>query len=168
MALSTNGVYLATAIANNIHIWSTDTRRIVLSMYVYMQLFVHRTEAVSRPTESPFIRRLAFAPKENLIAYVDDDGWYGQIADPIPSTHPSPVKSAITTRASATVPVTRPSNDLFDEPSDNVSDLDDHAQQWENMDDTHETTTTGHEEEGNDDYHEPYSLRATGGHNLLS
>lgn len=34
MALSINGVYLATAIANDIHIWSTDTRRLVLTLYV--------------------------------------------------------------------------------------------------------------------------------------
>jgi hypothetical protein len=50
------------------------------------------------------ITNVAFSPRENLIAWTDTDGVFTRWPKPISDTFPDPVKAAISTNGSATIP----------------------------------------------------------------
>ncbi|CAL1707133.1 unnamed protein product [Somion occarium] len=77
LALSHNGIYLASASTSGISIWSTQTRRL---------LFRYQG-SVTAP-----VTKIAFSPTQNLLAWIDTDGVLTRWPDPIPSSSPDPVK----------------------------------------------------------------------------
>ncbi|KAI9461236.1 hypothetical protein BJY52DRAFT_217010 [Lactarius psammicola] len=99
LALSPNGVYLAASTNKDVHIWSTQTRRLLFT-------FPNAT--------TEFVTQIAFSPTRNLLAWTDFAGSLYRWSDPIPSTSPSPVASAPT--SALTRPVRRgPTPTLFDD-----------------------------------------------------
>ncbi|KAH9176634.1 WD40 repeat-like protein [Lactarius sanguifluus] len=99
LALSPNGVYLAASTGKDVHVWSTQTRRLLFS-------FPNAT--------TEFVTQIAFSPTRNLLAWTDFAGSLYRWSDPIPSTSPSPVASAPT--SALTRPVRRgPTPTLFDD-----------------------------------------------------
>ncbi|KAH9831247.1 uncharacterized protein C8Q71DRAFT_861980 [Rhodofomes roseus] len=76
LALSPNGVYIASATKSGVFIWSTQTRRLL-----------YRFQDISSP---PI--QLAFSPSQNLLAWTDLEGAYTRWQDPIPATAPHPIK----------------------------------------------------------------------------
>ncbi|KAI0066266.1 WD40 repeat-like protein [Artomyces pyxidatus] len=99
LALSVNGVYLASASNKSVHIWSTQNRRLLFKFPDPL---------------SEMVTQLAFSPTKNLLAWTDYSGTLYRWSDPIPASSPSPVKSSIT--ASATRPIRRQATPtLFDD-----------------------------------------------------
>ncbi|KAG9316728.1 hypothetical protein JVU11DRAFT_2788 [Chiua virens] len=78
LALSNNGVYLASAYKDGVLIWSTQTKHVLW-----------------RHTGSPdaLITQIAFSPSQNLLAWADTGGILTWWRDPIPAGSPDPVKS---------------------------------------------------------------------------
>ncbi|KAF8444756.1 hypothetical protein L210DRAFT_3642979 [Boletus edulis BED1] len=78
LALSVNGVYLASARKEGIFVWSTQTKHVLW-----------------RHTGSPdaLITQLAFSPSQNLLAWADTGGILTWWRDPIPAGSPDPVKA---------------------------------------------------------------------------
>ncbi|KAF8893373.1 hypothetical protein BD779DRAFT_1436150 [Infundibulicybe gibba] len=116
LALSPNGVYLASASQSKIYIWSTQTRRVITS---------HTTPSGST------ITHLAFSPRDNLVAWTDTNGVFSRWQNPIPDAFPSPIKVTTATSAPATIPVKPPTGlDLFTadvetvDPNNDFSDID--------------------------------------------
>ena len=79
------------------------------------------------------ITNVAFSPRENLIAWTDIDGVFTRWPKPISDTFPDPVKPAISTNGSATIPIKLSTGlDLFGEDAqdfekggkDDTADLD--------------------------------------------
>ncbi|KAG5653429.1 hypothetical protein H0H81_000430 [Sphagnurus paluster] len=99
LAISANGAYLASASQSKIHVWSTQTRRLITSQPA---------------SPSATITHLAFSPTENLIAWTDSQGTFSRWPKPISPNLPDPVKRSIATNAAATIPV-RPKTNLFDD-----------------------------------------------------
>ncbi|KAI0305537.1 WD40 repeat-like protein [Multifurca ochricompacta] len=87
LALSPNGVYLASSTHKDVQVWSTQTRRLLFT-------FPNAT--------TDFVTQLAFSPTKNLLAWADFTGSLYRWSDPIPSSSPSPVDPV------ATSLVTRP------------------------------------------------------------
>ncbi|RDB16923.1 Minichromosome loss protein 1 [Hypsizygus marmoreus] len=118
LAISANGVYLASASQSKVHVWSTQTRRLVASQAA---------------TPGSIITQLAFSPTENLIAWTDFNGAFSRWSKPIPDTFPDPVKKSIATNAAATIPA-RPKTglDLFG--NDAVETTKRHAPEEEDVD----------------------------------
>ncbi|KAG6918076.1 hypothetical protein DXG01_016735 [Tephrocybe rancida] len=88
LALSVNGVYLASASRSKVHVWSTQTRRVIAS---------------HPATPGATITHLAFSPKDNLLAWTDTEGGFSRWHKAIPDTFPDPVRRSIVTSAAATV-----------------------------------------------------------------
>ncbi|KZT71046.1 hypothetical protein DAEQUDRAFT_750176 [Daedalea quercina L-15889] len=79
LALSKNGVYLASASKSGVFIWSTQTRRL---LYRYQG-------ALTSP-----VTQLAFSPSQNLLAWTDLEGAFTRWPEPIPASAPDPLKSS--------------------------------------------------------------------------
>ncbi|KAI0073865.1 hypothetical protein K474DRAFT_1648846 [Panus rudis PR-1116 ss-1] len=77
LALSSNGVYLASSTPSGIAIWSTQTRKLLFKF--------------QGSITSPVVR-MAFSPSDNLLAWTDLEGVLTRWKDPIPSSSPDPVK----------------------------------------------------------------------------
>ncbi|KAH0827974.1 hypothetical protein J3R83DRAFT_3613 [Lanmaoa asiatica] len=77
LALSLNGVYLASACKEGILIWGTQTKHVLW-----------------RHTGSPdaLITQVAFSPSQNLLAWADTGGILTWWRDPIPAGSPDPMK----------------------------------------------------------------------------
>ncbi|KAJ3551325.1 hypothetical protein NM688_g4769 [Phlebia brevispora] len=84
MALSTNGVYLATASKSGLCIWSTQNRRM---LYKFQG-------ALSAP-----ITQMAWSPSLSLLAWTDTDGVLTRWGDPLPPDAISPIKPIASTVA---------------------------------------------------------------------
>lgn len=103
LALSKNGVYLASASKSGVFIWSTQTRRL---------LFRYQG-ALSAP-----VTQMAFSPTQNLLAWTDFEGVLTRWPDPIPATAPDPVKVS-SGMDTTTVPLKRRGTPtLFDDEAD--------------------------------------------------
>ncbi|KAF5328867.1 hypothetical protein D9619_011727 [Psilocybe cf. subviscida] len=89
LAVSPNGVYVASASQSTVYVWSAQTRRIVASQ---------------KGTAGAVITKLAFSPTENLIAWTDTNGGFTRWQKPIGDKHPDPVKVTFASSAPATVP----------------------------------------------------------------
>ncbi|KAF8658265.1 hypothetical protein AX16_002041 [Volvariella volvacea WC 439] len=75
LAVSPNGAYLASASQSKIHIWSTETRKTVVT---------HDTHS------NITINQLAFSPTSNLLAWTDEGGVFTRWIKPISDNLPSP------------------------------------------------------------------------------
>ncbi|THH30799.1 hypothetical protein EUX98_g3387 [Antrodiella citrinella] len=103
IALSRNGLYLASASKSGIFIWSTQNRRM---LYRYQGAI------------TVMITQLAFSPSQNMLAWTDMDGVLTRWPNPIPANAPDPVKST-NASATTTVPVRRGATPtLFDTNAD--------------------------------------------------
>ncbi|KAH9956929.1 WD40 repeat-like protein [Russula dissimulans] len=80
LALSPNGVYMASSTNKDVHIWSTQTRRLLFT-------FPNAT--------TEFVTQIAFSPTKNLLAWTDFAGSLYRWSDPIPSSSPSPVNDDV-------------------------------------------------------------------------
>ncbi|KAF8160621.1 hypothetical protein B0H34DRAFT_344214 [Crassisporium funariophilum] len=99
LAISSNGVYLASASQSRVNVWSTQTRRMIVSQ---------------NGNAGSTITQIAFSPRENLIIWTDTDGYFSRWQKPIGDELPDPVKPAISTNASATIPIIRSAGlDIF-------------------------------------------------------
>ncbi|KAF9462340.1 hypothetical protein BDZ94DRAFT_1322712 [Collybia nuda] len=87
LALSPNGTYLASASRSKVHVWATNSRRVVAS---------------HAGTPGSTITQLAFSPKDNLIAWTDTNGVFSRWQNAISDSFPDPVKPAASATASAT------------------------------------------------------------------
>ncbi|KAL0956736.1 hypothetical protein HGRIS_002856 [Hohenbuehelia grisea] len=92
LAVSINGVYLASAVKNMVYVWSTQTRRVL---------------AKHKGTDGAVITQIAFSPTENLIAWTDSEGVFNRWMNAVPPHLPDPVKPSVATKAPTTVPVRR-------------------------------------------------------------
>ncbi|KAF9010688.1 hypothetical protein BDQ17DRAFT_1234391 [Cyathus striatus] len=77
LAISANGLYLTSASHSKVHVWSTQTRRLIAS---------HPASPGSTVTQ------LAFSPRENLLAWTDTEGAFTRWMKPVPSDSPDPAK----------------------------------------------------------------------------
>ncbi|PPQ99766.1 hypothetical protein CVT24_009669 [Panaeolus cyanescens] len=110
LALSSNGVYLASACQSKVHVWSTKTRQLVVSQ--------------SSTPGIPIVR-LAFSPRENLIAWTDTSGTFTRWPKPIPSDMPDPVKAQSTNNGASLSLETQAGLDLFEDDLLEKADLND-------------------------------------------
>ncbi|KAE9408060.1 WD40 repeat-like protein [Gymnopus androsaceus JB14] len=92
LAVSPNGLYLATASKSFVYIWSTDKRQLML---ISLSVDIENTGSVTN--------QIAFSPTEHLIAWTDSSGNFVRWREPIPLHLPSSLKrpSAATTSKSA-------------------------------------------------------------------
>ncbi|KIJ67758.1 hypothetical protein HYDPIDRAFT_147689 [Hydnomerulius pinastri MD-312] len=103
LALSVNGVYLASACKEEILVWSTQTKRV---------LWRH---AVSPST---LTTQIAFSPSQNLLAWADTEGVLTWWRDPIPAASPDSVKQSAAASVQG-IPVKRKSTPtLFGDDAD--------------------------------------------------
>ncbi|KAH8083763.1 hypothetical protein BXZ70DRAFT_1073548 [Cristinia sonorae] len=103
LAMSRNGLYLASATKGGIFIWSTQNRRMLFRFNGALNAMV---------------TQLAFSPSQNMLAWTDVDGVLTRWPNPIPATAPDPV-TITNASASATVPVKRAATPtLFDKDED--------------------------------------------------
>lgn len=77
LALSANGIYLASSSKAGLFIWSTQNRRLLFRFQA----------SLNAP-----ITQLAFSPTQNLLAWTDVEGHFTRWLDPIPGSAPDPVK----------------------------------------------------------------------------
>ncbi|KAM6502156.1 hypothetical protein JOM56_002133 [Amanita muscaria] len=77
LALSPNDLYLASATPSGVYVWSTETKRVIAS---------HNGLGAQ-------VTQIAFSPKDNLLAWTDDQGGFNRWPAPIPNDLPSPTKS---------------------------------------------------------------------------
>ncbi|KAH7888857.1 hypothetical protein F5I97DRAFT_758195 [Phlebopus sp. FC_14] len=91
LAVSVNGVYLASSCKEEILIWSTQTKRVLW-----------------RHAGSPniLITQIAFSPSQNLLAWTDTEGVLTWWREPIPASSPDPVKQSAAASAQG-VPIKR-------------------------------------------------------------
>ncbi|EMD37802.1 hypothetical protein CERSUDRAFT_114458 [Gelatoporia subvermispora B] len=101
LALSKNGVYLASACQSGIFIWSTQTRRMLFRFQ----------NALTAP-----VLQMAFSPSQNLLAWTDADGVFHRWPEPIPATSPDPVKLAPGSATTTLVGKRKTTPTLFDDP----------------------------------------------------
>ncbi|KAL9708702.1 DNA polymerase alpha accessory factor Mcl1 [Leucoagaricus gongylophorus] len=110
LALSPNGVYLASACRSNIYIWSTRTQRIV-------------THHVAKQSDG-VVTCLVWCPNRNHLAWTDNNGEFFQWHNPISGAHPDPVKKIDITNGSLTISVKPKTGlDLFGEEPANTHEL---------------------------------------------
>ncbi|KAF5351668.1 hypothetical protein D9756_007710 [Leucocoprinus leucothites] len=108
LAVSPNGVYLASACQSNIYVWSTQTRRIV-------------TKHIAKQGGA-VVTSLAWCPQKNHLAWTDNNGEFFQWHNPISDAQPDPVKKTSVINASTTIPVKPKTGlDLFGEEPANVN-----------------------------------------------
>ncbi|KAI6033002.1 hypothetical protein F5J12DRAFT_946238 [Pisolithus orientalis] len=79
LALSVNGLYLASACKEEIVVWSTQTRRVLWRQ---------------SGTPKAIITQLAFSPSQNLLAWTDNEGILTWWREPVPAGSPDPVKQS--------------------------------------------------------------------------
>ncbi|KAF5390153.1 hypothetical protein D9757_002927 [Collybiopsis confluens] len=79
LAVSPNGLYLATACGTSIFVWSTDKREILAS----------KTPSYRGGT----ITQLSFSPTDNILAWTDTLGQFFRWLDAIPKDLPGPVQT---------------------------------------------------------------------------
>ncbi|KAI6046131.1 hypothetical protein EDC04DRAFT_2865000 [Pisolithus marmoratus] len=79
LALSVNGLYLASACKEEIAVWSTQSRRI---------LWRHAG------TPKAIITQLAFSPTQNLLAWTDSEGILTWWREPVPAGTADPIKQS--------------------------------------------------------------------------
>ncbi|KAH8119330.1 WD40 repeat-like protein [Phellopilus nigrolimitatus] len=96
LALSVNGVYLASACKSGIFVWSTATRRVIVQQAIPQGTTVHQ---------------LAFSSSQNLLAWTDSRGNLTRWPSVVPPTAPSPTKAA--PAAGMSVPARRQATPLF-------------------------------------------------------
>ncbi|KAH7923714.1 WD40 repeat-like protein [Leucogyrophana mollusca] len=77
LALSANGVYLASSCGEEILVWSVQTRRVLW-------------RNTGTPKASTI--QIAFSPTQNLLAWTDTDGMLTRWPEPIPAGSPDPVR----------------------------------------------------------------------------
>ncbi|KAG6856291.1 hypothetical protein H0H87_005774 [Tephrocybe sp. NHM501043] len=94
-----NGAYLASASRSKVHVWSTQTRRVISS---------------HPATPGATITHLSFSPKDNLLAWTDTEGGFSRWHKAVPDTFPDPIRRSIAMTATATVP-SKPKTTLFDD-----------------------------------------------------
>ncbi|TFK53583.1 WD40 repeat-like protein, partial [Heliocybe sulcata] len=100
LALSANGLYLASSSQAGIFIWSTQNRRV---------LYKHP------PSPNATVTQLAWSPTQNLLAWTDSEGILTRWPQPIPPSAPDPVKRSGATSVT-TVPMQRKAApSLFDD-----------------------------------------------------
>ncbi|KAG5642487.1 hypothetical protein DXG03_002737 [Asterophora parasitica] len=118
LAISPNGVYIASACQSKVHIWTTQTRQIIARFVQHRSETCHLTQSIifsHAGTSGAIITHLAFSPQENLVAWTDSEGEFNRWSKPISDNFPDPVKrSSTSTNAAATIP-TRPKTALFDD-----------------------------------------------------
>ncbi|KAI0320775.1 WD40 repeat-like protein [Amylostereum chailletii] len=140
LAMSPNGVYLASACNKEVHVWSTETRRLMFK-------FPH-------PLPHP-VTQLGFSPTENTLAITDYNGAFHRWMEVIPSASPHPVKP--TTTSLTRVVHRKPSLSLFDDDENDILGQVDNAMDNEvdldNLDEpdpidwiTDDVSEAGHEE----------------------
>ena len=114
LALSPNGVYLASSTNKEVHVWSTQTRRLLYTLVLLFFTWTCPTMIFRFPNATTeFVTQIAFSPTRNLLAWTDFAGSLYRWSDPIPSSSPSPVASVST---SLTRPIRRgPTPTLFDD-----------------------------------------------------
>lgn len=105
LAVSPNGLYLASAQKGDIKIWSVEKKRV---LWTY-----------APPSTEATITHLAFSPTQNLLAWTDTEGVFSRWPYPIPSNSPDPVKTPSVTIAFQSKPY-RGTPDLFSDTGDNV------------------------------------------------
>jgi chromosome transmission fidelity protein 4 len=91
LALSANGVYLATAAQSGVFIWSTQTRRVLIRL-------------PPQPSAGS-ITQIAWSPTANILAWVDSNGTFIHHRDIVPKSFADPVKSS---NSAAMIPRTKP------------------------------------------------------------
>ncbi|KAF4621226.1 hypothetical protein D9613_000247 [Agrocybe pediades] len=112
LAISANGVYLASASQSKVHTWSTQTRRLI---------------STETGEGGSTITSLAFSPTQNLIAWTDASGSFTRWKKPISDNFPHPVKASIATNGASTISVKPKTGlDLFaaDDVQENAKDKD--------------------------------------------
>ncbi|KAJ8597474.1 WD40 repeat-like protein [Rhizopogon salebrosus TDB-379] len=87
LALSANGVYLASACNQEVLIWSVQTKRV---------LWRHPG------TPNAFTIQIAFSPTENLLAWTDTEGVLSRWRDAIPASSPDPIRQTAVSSAQGT------------------------------------------------------------------
>ncbi|KAL4078553.1 hypothetical protein V8B97DRAFT_1865745 [Scleroderma yunnanense] len=85
LALSVNGIYLASACKAEILIWSSQTKQV---------LWRHTGSS------NALTMQLAFSPSQNLLAWTDSEGILTWWKEPIPPDSPDPVKHSVAANAS--------------------------------------------------------------------
>ncbi|OCH95073.1 hypothetical protein OBBRIDRAFT_641181 [Obba rivulosa] len=110
LALSRNGVYLASACRSGVFIWSTQTRRMLFRFQ----------NALTAP-----VHQMAFSPSQNLLAWTDGDGVFNRWPEPIPATSPDPVKLSVGSATTTIASKRKATPTLFDDPEPEKTAVDD-------------------------------------------
>ncbi|KAJ8518145.1 hypothetical protein ONZ45_g4749 [Pleurotus djamor] len=92
IAVSPNGVYMASAVQGKVFVWSTQTRRVIASQ---------------AGSAGATVTELHFSPTRNLLVWTDSDGVFFRWPEPIPSSFPDPIKSS-RAASTTTLPVKAP------------------------------------------------------------
>ncbi|KAG1752912.1 hypothetical protein EDB19DRAFT_1670517 [Suillus lakei] len=103
LALSANGVYLASACNQEILVWSVQTKRV---------LWRHPG------TPNAFTIQIAFSPTENLLAWTDTEGVLCRWRDAIPAGSPDPVRQTAASSAQGTTTKRKSTPPLWGEEPD--------------------------------------------------
>ncbi|KAG1751494.1 WD40 repeat-like protein [Suillus paluster] len=103
LAVSANGVYLASACNQEILVWSVQTKRV---------LWRHPG------TPNAFTIQIAFSPTENLLAWTDTDGVLSRWRDAIPDSSPDPVRQTAASSAQGTTTKRKSTPPLWGEEAD--------------------------------------------------
>jgi chromosome transmission fidelity protein 4 len=86
LALSPNGIYLATASKSGVCIWSTQTKQILVRL---------------DPSSEVIVNQMAWSPTENLLVWADGNGAFVRYHDVIPKSFAHPVKLPSASKAAA-------------------------------------------------------------------
>jgi chromosome transmission fidelity protein 4 len=115
LALSANGVYLATASKSGVSIWSTQNRRILIQCVhaAFEELATEEQDRLPHATGDSFVTQLAWSPTQNILAWTDSEGSVVRYPDVIPSVFADPVKLSLASAATATTLKRRKTPDLF-------------------------------------------------------
>ena len=93
MAVSPNGMYLASACESGIFIWSTQSRKVLFRSVLYLPYLVGSYYRFShKPDLFSQICQIAFSPTQNLLAWSDTDGNLYRWNTPIPPSYSDPVR----------------------------------------------------------------------------
>ncbi|KAJ7577048.1 hypothetical protein C8J56DRAFT_378653 [Mycena floridula] len=112
LAISPNGLYIASAARSQISTWS-DKHNLI-------------NKQLGKP--GYVINQIEFSPKDNLIAWTDESGSFGRWHDAIPSELPDPMKRTLASSKSAQIdPLDIFNDDILDEtrPADEFDQDDD-------------------------------------------
>ncbi|KAG2756173.1 hypothetical protein P692DRAFT_20826324 [Suillus brevipes Sb2] len=116
LAVSANGVYLASACKQEILVWSVQTKRV---------LWRHPG------TPNAFTIQIAFSPTENLLAWTDTEGVLSRWRDAIPAGSPDPVRQTAASGAQGTTTKRKPTPPLWgEEPDADAEGGDPYGDDW--------------------------------------